>query len=107
MLSLAGGSVSRSVMAVTIDLDREFSASARRRTRSACSTACAPFRQELRRRADQLAEEQAGDAAVREADTLLLTVPDILGVEYHARLPEAVAHHVAPAIGWVCRGSAG
>ena len=50
---------------------------------------------------DQLAEELAKDAAVREADTLLFTVPNMLGVEYNARLLETVARHVAPAIGWV------
>ena len=31
-----------------------------------------------------IAEELARDAAVREADTLLLTVPNQLGVEYNA-----------------------
>ena len=50
---------------------------------------------------EQLAEELAKDAAVREADTLLLTVPNMLGVDYNARLLETVARHVAPAIGWV------
>ena len=40
------------------------------------------------------------DAAVREADTLLLTVPNQLGVEYNARLLETIARHIAPAIGW-------
>ena len=50
---------------------------------------------------DRIAEELAKDAAVREADTLLLTVPNMLGVEYNARLLENVVRHVAPAIGWV------
>ncbi len=48
-----------------------------------------------------LAEELAKDAAVREADTLLLTVPNMLGVDFNARLLETVVRHVAPAIGWV------
>lgn len=43
----------------------------------------------------------AKDAAVREADTLLLTVPNMLGVDHNARLLETVARSVAPAIGWV------
>ena len=50
---------------------------------------------------DQLAEELAKDAAVREADTLLLTVPNLLGVAYNARLLETVVRDIAPAIGWV------
>ena len=48
-----------------------------------------------------LAEDLAKDAAVREADTLLLTVPNMLGVDYNAALLENVVRHVAPAIGWV------
>jgi hypothetical protein len=50
---------------------------------------------------DRIAEELAGDAAVREADTLLVTVPNMLGVEYNAHLLDTIARHVAPAIGWV------
>ena len=46
------------------------------------------------------AEELARDAAVREADTLLLTVPNQLGVAYNARLLATIAEHVAPAVGW-------
>ncbi len=49
---------------------------------------------------DVIAEALAADAAVREADTLLITVPNQLGVEYNAKLLEAIAAHVAPAIGW-------
>jgi alkanesulfonate monooxygenase SsuD/methylene tetrahydromethanopterin reductase-like flavin-dependent oxidoreductase (luciferase family) len=50
---------------------------------------------------DRIAEELARDAAVREADTLLLTVPNQLGVDYNAHLLATIAEHVAPAIGWV------
>lgn len=49
---------------------------------------------------DALARELAQDQAVREADTLLLTVPNQLGVDYNARLLGALAEHVLPAIGW-------
>ncbi|NHC13218.1 LLM class flavin-dependent oxidoreductase [Motilibacter deserti] len=49
---------------------------------------------------DQLAEELAKDAAVREADTLILTVPNMLGVDYNARLLETVVRDIAPALGW-------
>ena len=37
---------------------------------------------------------------MREADTLLLTVPNQLGVEYNAHLLETIARHIGPAIGW-------
>ncbi|MHC8608746.1 LLM class flavin-dependent oxidoreductase [Paenarthrobacter ureafaciens] len=49
---------------------------------------------------EQLAEELAQDAAVQSADTLLLTVPNQLGVEYNAKLLSNVAKHIAPAVGW-------
>ncbi len=49
---------------------------------------------------DVLAEQLAQDVAVAEADTILLTVPNQLGVEYNARLLETIAREIAPAIGW-------
>jgi alkanesulfonate monooxygenase SsuD/methylene tetrahydromethanopterin reductase-like flavin-dependent oxidoreductase (luciferase family) len=49
---------------------------------------------------DALAEELAADAAVQAADTLLLTVPNQLGVEYNAQMLDTIARHIAPAIGW-------
>jgi alkanesulfonate monooxygenase SsuD/methylene tetrahydromethanopterin reductase-like flavin-dependent oxidoreductase (luciferase family) len=49
---------------------------------------------------DRIAAELAKDAAVREADTLLVTVPNQLGVEYNTRLLAIIAEHIAPAIGW-------
>jgi len=45
---------------------------------------------------DVIAEELSRDAAVGAADTLLLTVPNQLGVEYNARLLETVARQIAP-----------
>jgi alkanesulfonate monooxygenase SsuD/methylene tetrahydromethanopterin reductase-like flavin-dependent oxidoreductase (luciferase family) len=50
---------------------------------------------------DVIAEELAKDAAVRDADTLLLTVPNMLGVDYNVHLLETIVRHVAPAIGWL------
>lgn len=41
-----------------------------------------------------------GDEAITEADTLLLTVPNQLGVAYNAHVIEAILTHVAPALGW-------
>ncbi|WP_448811356.1 LLM class flavin-dependent oxidoreductase [Agromyces bauzanensis] len=49
---------------------------------------------------DRIADELAKDAAVAAADTVLLTVPNQLGVDYNTRLLAAIAEHVAPAIGW-------
>ncbi|WP_213814866.1 LLM class flavin-dependent oxidoreductase [Glaciihabitans sp. dw_435] len=49
---------------------------------------------------DKLAEELANDAAIAEADTLLITVPNQLGVDYNAHLLESVVTLIAPQIGW-------
>jgi alkanesulfonate monooxygenase SsuD/methylene tetrahydromethanopterin reductase-like flavin-dependent oxidoreductase (luciferase family) len=49
---------------------------------------------------DVLIEELAKDEAIAEADTLLLTVPNQLGVDYNAHVIEAILTQVAPALGW-------
>ena len=49
---------------------------------------------------DKLIEQLAKDEAIAEADTLLLTVPNQLGVDYNAHVIEAILKHVAPALGW-------
>lgn len=49
---------------------------------------------------DELVEELAKDTAVQEADTLLVTVPNQLGVDYNARLLENIVEHVAKPLGW-------
>ncbi|MFG1343449.1 LLM class flavin-dependent oxidoreductase [Xanthobacter autotrophicus DSM 431] len=49
---------------------------------------------------DVLVKQLAADEAIAEADTLLLTVPNQLGVDYNAHVIEAILKHVAPALGW-------
>lgn len=49
---------------------------------------------------DQLIRELAKDEAIQEADTLLLTIPNTLGVDYNIHVLSAVLEHVAPALGW-------
>ncbi|AOF93931.1 LLM class flavin-dependent oxidoreductase [Sinorhizobium sp. RAC02] len=49
---------------------------------------------------EELIKQLAEDEAIKEADTLLLTVPNQLGVEYNAHVIEAILKHVAPALGW-------
>jgi hypothetical protein len=49
---------------------------------------------------DVLIKQLAKDEAIAEADTLLLTVPNQLGVEYNAHVIEAILRHVAPGLGW-------
>jgi alkanesulfonate monooxygenase SsuD/methylene tetrahydromethanopterin reductase-like flavin-dependent oxidoreductase (luciferase family) len=49
---------------------------------------------------DALIAQLKGDEAIAEADTLLLTVPNQLGVDYNAHVIEAILKHVAPGMGW-------
>ncbi|HEU4975676.1 MAG TPA: LLM class flavin-dependent oxidoreductase [Baekduia sp.] len=94
-------SVSRSVMPVVNDLDRRLFG-----TRSGSDQlgelegVIARFGRTYVGEPDVLAEELRQDAAVQAADTLLLTVPNQLGVAYNAHLLKTIAEHVAPAIGW-------
>ncbi len=49
---------------------------------------------------DILIEQLAKDEAIAAADTLLLTVPNQLGVDYNAHVIETILKHVAPGLGW-------
>ncbi len=49
---------------------------------------------------DRLVDQLRADEAIAEADTLLLTVPNQLGVDYNAHVIESILTHVAPALGW-------
>jgi alkanesulfonate monooxygenase SsuD/methylene tetrahydromethanopterin reductase-like flavin-dependent oxidoreductase (luciferase family) len=96
-------SVSRSVIPIVTDEDRAYFGDERSSEDQVglLEGVRARFGKSYAGEPDKLAEELAADAAVQAADTLLLTVPNMLGVEYNARLLETIAKHVAPAIGWV------
>jgi alkanesulfonate monooxygenase SsuD/methylene tetrahydromethanopterin reductase-like flavin-dependent oxidoreductase (luciferase family) len=96
-------SVSRSVLPIVTDEDRQYFGGERSSEDQVglLEGVRARFGKTYTGEPDVLAEELAKDAAVREADTLLLTVPNMLGVDYNAGLLENVVRHVAPAIGWV------
>jgi len=49
---------------------------------------------------DQLIKELEKDEAIQEADTLLLTIPNTLGVEYNVHILTSILEHVAPGLGW-------
>ncbi|HEU4656623.1 MAG TPA: LLM class flavin-dependent oxidoreductase [Capillimicrobium sp.] len=95
-------SVSRSVIPVVSDLDRQLFGRERASEDQIgyLDGGVARFGRQYVGEPDVIAEELSRDAAVRDADTLLLTVPNQLGVEYNARMLETIARHVAPAIGW-------
>jgi alkanesulfonate monooxygenase SsuD/methylene tetrahydromethanopterin reductase-like flavin-dependent oxidoreductase (luciferase family) len=95
-------SVSRSVLPITTDLDRQYFGGDGDSTDQVglLEGVRARFGRSYTGEPDRIAEELAKDAAVREADTLLLTVPNMLGVAYNAHLLGTVVREVAPAIGW-------
>ena len=49
---------------------------------------------------DVLVKELAADEAIAAADTLLLTVPNQLGVDYNAHAINSILKFVAPQLGW-------
>jgi alkanesulfonate monooxygenase SsuD/methylene tetrahydromethanopterin reductase-like flavin-dependent oxidoreductase (luciferase family) len=49
---------------------------------------------------DRLIEQLRNDPAVMAADTVMLTIPNQLGVDYNLHVLQAFAEHVAPALGW-------
>jgi alkanesulfonate monooxygenase SsuD/methylene tetrahydromethanopterin reductase-like flavin-dependent oxidoreductase (luciferase family) len=49
---------------------------------------------------DVLIEQLRKDEAIAEADTILLAIPNQLGVEYNAHVIEAILTRVAPGVGW-------
>ena len=95
-------SVSRSIFAIVNDMDRAYFG----RSKDADSIGYldahtrAIFGRSYAAEPDALVEELRKDEAIAEADTLLLTVPNQLGVEYNAHVIEAILKHVAPALGW-------
>ena len=96
-------SVSRSIFALVDDRDRAyFGRGDEEEDRSASSTRTtrAIFGRSYAAEPDVLIEELTKDEAIAEADTLLLTVPNQLGVAYNAHVIEAILTHVAPALGW-------
>src|ERR1700760_4638522 len=49
---------------------------------------------------EALIEQLKADEGIAEADTLLLTVPNQLGVDYNAHVIETILKQIAPALGW-------
>jgi alkanesulfonate monooxygenase SsuD/methylene tetrahydromethanopterin reductase-like flavin-dependent oxidoreductase (luciferase family) len=96
-------SVSRNIFALMDDRDRTYFGRGREdddqigfideRTR-------AIFGRSYAAEPDVLIDQFREDEAIAEADTLLLTVPNQLGVAYNAHVIEAILTHVAPALGW-------
>ena len=96
-------SVSRSIFALVSDMDRAYfghDAKSSDQIGYIDQNTRAIFGQSYAAEPDRLVELLRGDEAIAEADTLLLTVPNSLGVDYNAHVLSTILTHVAPALGW-------
>lgn len=95
-------SVSRSIFAITNDTDRRYFAGGETEDQIGHidESTRAIFGRSYADEPEALIEQLRADEAIAEADTLLLTVPNQLGVEYNAHVIESILTHVAPALGW-------
>lgn len=94
-------SVSRSIFPLVSDADRAyFGAGTDSDQYGSIDDYRAVFGRTYAAEPDKLIEQLAADEAIAAADTLLLTIPNQLGVEYNAHVLESVLTHVAPGLGW-------
>ena len=96
-------SVSRSIFALVDDRDRMyFGRDARDQDHIGYidPTTRAIFGRSYAAEPAALVKQLAGDEAIAAADTLLLTVPNQLGVDYNAHAIESILTLVAPELGW-------
>jgi alkanesulfonate monooxygenase SsuD/methylene tetrahydromethanopterin reductase-like flavin-dependent oxidoreductase (luciferase family) len=96
-------SVSRSIFALVNDLDRTYFGRRGQETDQIGfldSTTQAIFGRGYAAEPGVLIEQLRNDEAIAEADTLLLTIPNQLGVAYNVHVMEAILTTVAPALGW-------
>ena len=95
-------SVSRSVFPIVSDLDKQLFWRERHSTDQVgfLDGGNARFGKTYAGEPDKLVAELAEDEAIAAADTLLLTIPNQLGVDYNAHVLESVLKHVAPELGW-------
>lgn len=96
-------SVSRSIFALMTDRDRMYFGSSSNDSDKVGfldEKTRAIFGRSYAASPEKLIEQLKQDEAIAEADTLLLTVPNQLGVDYNVHVIESILKHVAPAMGW-------
>ena len=96
-------SVSRSIFAIVNEQDRYFFGQERNKKDQIGYIEAdqrAIFGRSYAAEPDVLIKELATDEAIQEADTLLLTIPNTLGVEYNVHLLSSILKYVAPELGW-------
>jgi alkanesulfonate monooxygenase SsuD/methylene tetrahydromethanopterin reductase-like flavin-dependent oxidoreductase (luciferase family) len=95
-------SVSRSIFPLVTDLDRAYFGGGGDDADQVgfLDGGAARFGRSYAAEPDELVRLLAEDEAIAAADTLLLTVPNQLGVDYNAHVLDSVVRLVAPGLGW-------
>jgi hypothetical protein len=96
-------SVTRSIFPLMNDMDRAYFGEDEEPTDKIGfldATTRAVFGRSYAAEPDALIEQLRKDDAIADADTILLAIPNQLGVAYNAHILEAILTHVAPALGW-------
>jgi alkanesulfonate monooxygenase SsuD/methylene tetrahydromethanopterin reductase-like flavin-dependent oxidoreductase (luciferase family) len=96
-------SVSRSIFALTTELDRAYFGRDQNSTDQIGmidENTRAVFGRSYAAEPDVLVKQLAEDEAIAAADTVLLTIPSQLGVDYNAHLLSDILTLVAPELGW-------
>jgi len=96
-------SVSRSIFPLVDDRDRAYFGRAERdrdHVGLIDANTRAIFGRSFVAEPDVVVKELAADEAIAAADTLLVTVPNTLGVDYNAHVIESILKYIAPELGW-------
>jgi alkanesulfonate monooxygenase SsuD/methylene tetrahydromethanopterin reductase-like flavin-dependent oxidoreductase (luciferase family) len=96
-------SVSRSIFPIVNDLDRRYfggSGEDEDHVGYLDAQTKATFGRSYAAEPEVLVRQLREDTAIAAADTLLLTIPNQLGVEYNAHVIDSVVRLVAPELGW-------
>lgn len=95
-------SVSRSIFPLVSDQDRRYFAASREEEDQIgiIDDRRSTFGKTYVGEPEELAQQLANDSAIEAADTLLLTIPNTLGVEYNTHILESIVKDVAPLLDW-------
>jgi alkanesulfonate monooxygenase SsuD/methylene tetrahydromethanopterin reductase-like flavin-dependent oxidoreductase (luciferase family) len=95
-------SVSRSIFAIVDDRDRTYFRPSQEGDQIGYidPNTRAVFGRAYADEPEKLVEQLKEDTAIAAADTLLLTVPNQLGVDYNAHAIDSILRYVAPDLGW-------
>lgn len=96
-------SVSRSIFALVNDQDKYYFGNQGRGQDSFGNIEAdkrAIFGKSYTAEPEKLIAELAQDEAIQEADTLLLTIPNTLGVDYNVHILSSILKYIAPELGW-------